>query len=189
MYELHAIRPIKKEEQIFISYISPLQTRSVRREHMQSLYGFICKCPCCSLPALESARSDGRRNLLRVNLTNGYGDDDADLKAWAKDVSLPDNHIIIESMKFINMMVSENLVYYETCRLHYPRLVKAYCALKDAANAKLWAKRMALIVTAFHGEDVGWSKVADSPELTEWWGLRKRNDTFLIREGSLGLAK
>jgi hypothetical protein len=183
MYELRAVCPIKKGEQIFISYNSPLQPRSIRREHMQSFYGFICRCPCCSLPSLESARSDIRRNLLRMNLEKGYGDDDdADLKAWAKDMSLPDDHIITESMKFINMMVLENLVYYQTYRLHYPRLVKAYCALKDAANAKLWAKRMALIVTAFHGEDVGWSKVADSPESTEWWGLRKRNDTFLIRD-------
>jgi hypothetical protein len=29
------------------------------------------------------------------------------LKAWAKDMSLPDDHIITESMKFINMMILE----------------------------------------------------------------------------------
>lgn len=142
---------------------------------MQSLYGFTCKCPCCSLSPTESARSDVRRNLLRTNLATGYTDDDADLKAWAKDISLPDDYIITESMKFINMMVLEDLVYYETCKMHYPRLVKAYCALKDAANAKLWAKRMALTVITFNfGDDFGWSKVADSPESTDWWGLRKR---------------
>ena len=174
MYELRAICPIKKGEQIFISYNSPVQTRSARRKHMQSSYGFMCECPCCSLPSLESARSDVRRNLLHMNLVKGYGDDDADLKAWAKDMSLPDDHIITESMKFINLMVFEDLVNNDICMLHYPRLVKAYCALKDAANAKLWAKRAALIVTASHGEDLGWNKVADLPESTDWWGLRER---------------
>ena len=100
--------------------------------------------------------------------------DDAKLKAWAKDKSLPDNYIISESMFLINMMTEERLLDRRICKLHYPRLVKAYCALKDAANAKIWARRAALIATLANGEDLGWSKVAESPESTDWWGLRKR---------------
>ena len=109
-----------------------------------------------------------------MNLAKDHTNDDAELKAWAKDMSLPDDHIITESMKFINMMVLEDFVDEGICMLHYLQLVKAYCALKDAANAKIWAKRVALIVIAFDGEDFGWSKVVDSPESTTWWGLRKK---------------
>ena len=86
---------------------------------------------------------------------------------------VPDDHIITESMKFINMMVLNDFVEERICMLHYPRLFKAYCALKDVANAKIWAKRMALMAIASNGEDFGWGKVVDSPESTDWWGLRK----------------
>lgn len=174
VYELRAICPIKKEEQIFISYINPLQPRTVRQESLQSSYRFTCRCPCCSLSSPESARSDFRRNLLQTNWVSRDGNDDARLKAWAKDMSLPDDHIISESMFLINVMAEERFIDRRICKLHYPRLVKAYCALKDTANARLWAGRAALIATVANGEDFGWSKVADSPESTSWWGLRKR---------------
>jgi hypothetical protein len=77
VYELRTICPIKKGEQIFISYINPLQPRSVRRESLQSSYRFTCKCPCCSLPSPESARSDFRRNLLQTNWMSRDENDDA----------------------------------------------------------------------------------------------------------------
>jgi hypothetical protein len=90
-YELRAICPIKKGEQIFISYIDPLQPRSDRRKRLQSSYRFACKCTCCSLPSLELARSDIGRSLLLMKWENRDENDDARLKAWAKDMSLPDD--------------------------------------------------------------------------------------------------
>ena len=173
VYEICAICPIKKGEQIFISYINPLQPRSARRGRLQSSYRFTCNCPCCSLPSPESANSDVGRQLLLMNWANGDADDDAELKAWTKDMPLPDDYVISESMFFINIMTAEHFVDPRICKLHYPRLVKAFCALKDAANATLWAKRAALMATIANGEDFGWGKVADSPQSTDWWGLRK----------------
>ena len=170
MYELCAICPIKKGEQIFILYINPLQPR---RGRLQSSYRFTCNCPCCSFPSPESANSDVGRQLLLMNWANDDADDDAELKAWTKDMSLPDDYVISESMFFINIMTAEHFVDPRICKLHYPRLVKAFCALKDAANATLWAKRAALMATIANGEDFGWGKVADSPQSTDWWGLRK----------------
>ena len=100
--------------------------------------------------------------------------DDSALSAWIEDTSLPDNHIIAQSMEIINIMYSEGLVDRDICDAHYTRLVKAYCALKDAKNAKIWANRMALTHIAIYGDDHGWKKVADSPELTDWWGLGRK---------------
>lgn len=100
--------------------------------------------------------------------------DDSALSAWIEDTSLPDNHIIAQSMEIINIMYSEGLVDRDICDAHYPRLVKAYCALKDAKNAKIWANRMTLTFIAIYGDDHGWKKVADSPELTDWWGLGRK---------------
>jgi hypothetical protein len=86
--------------------------------------------------------------------TNRVNDDSA-LNAWINDASLPDNHIIAQSIQIINVMYSEGLVDRDVCNAHYPRLVKAYCALKDTGNAKIWANRMALTLIAIYGDEHG----------------------------------
>jgi len=53
------------------------------------------------------------------------------LNTWIGDVSLPDDHIIAYSLKFIDIMNAEGFIDEQVCRLHYLRLSKAYCALKD----------------------------------------------------------
>jgi hypothetical protein len=174
MYELRALRPIKKGEQIFISYIYLLQSRSDRQEHLQSSYAFACTCLSCSLPPSGISHSDIRRKLLGNRGTIGDPNDDSILNTWIKDISLPDDHVIGQSLKIVDIMNAEGFVDEQVCELHYPRLSKAYCALKDAENAKLWAKRTAQIIMAIYGDDYGWNKVADSPESTDWWGRRKR---------------
>ena len=85
--------------------------------------------------------------------------DDSALNAWIDDTSLPDNHIIAQSMELINIMYFEGLVDRDICDVHYPRLVKAYCALQDARNAKIWANKMALTLLAIYGDDHGWKKL------------------------------
>ncbi len=90
--------------------------------------------------------------------------DDSTLNTWIENISLPYDHVIARSLKVVDMMNAEGIVHEKICKLHYPRLSKAYCALKDAENAKLWAKRTAQIITAADGDDHGWNKVADSPD-------------------------
>jgi hypothetical protein len=84
--------------------------------------------------------------------------DDSALSAWTNDTALPDNHVIAESMEIINIMYFEGLVDRDVYDAHYQRLVKAYRALKDVKNAKIWANRMALTLTAIYGDDYGWKK-------------------------------
>ena len=174
MYELRALCPIKKGEQIFISNIPYLWSRLNRQEHLKSSYDFTCSCPSCSLPPSEISRSDIRRNLLDKQGSRGNPNDDSMLNTWIEDISLPDDHVISQSLKFVDIMNAEGIVDEQVCKLHYPRLSKAYCALKDVENARLWAMRAAQIITAVDGDDYSWNKVADSPESTDWWGRRKR---------------
>ncbi|KAF8346575.1 hypothetical protein F5887DRAFT_1179893 [Amanita rubescens] len=174
MYELRALRPIKKGEEICISYVNYLRSRSARQEHLQSSYAFACMCSgCSSIPPSEIPRSDARRGLLEWSRENEDANDDSMLNAWCENTSLPDDYVISDTMKFVNILEEERLIHEYICKMYYSRLTKAYCALKDAKNAKLWAKRMALMVTAADGDDMGWNKVADSPESTDWWGRRK----------------
>ena len=178
VYELRALRPIKKGEQIFISYIDNLQTYSARQEVLRSLYKFTCRCPRFSLSPSEIFASDNYRQILAMTLQTNRANDDSALSAWTNDASLPDNYIIAKSMEIIHVMYSDGLVDQDVCNAHYLRFVKAYCALKDARNAKIWVNQMALIIIAIYGDDHGWKKVADVPESTNWWGLRKKSDVL-----------
>lgn len=42
-----SIKPIKKDEQVFISYIEIVNSRSNRQEELEELYFFKCKCEFC----------------------------------------------------------------------------------------------------------------------------------------------
>jgi hypothetical protein len=127
------------------------------------------------LPKKESARSDIRRSLLLTAYRNtpSVRDDDT-IKAWAADPSLPDDYIIKHSQKIVDLMEEEGVCEESLWPHHYTRLCKAYCALGDRDAAKKWAKKSALMAMAFTGNDGGWSKVVNTPEHTEWWGLRKK---------------
>lgn len=50
-------------------------------------------------------------------------------------------------------------------------LVKVYCALGDKENAILWARVAEHLAKVATGHDEGWSKVAENPERSDWWGL------------------
>ncbi|KAF8346574.1 hypothetical protein F5887DRAFT_86342 [Amanita rubescens] len=173
MYELRAARRIKEGEEICITYVNFLRGRSARQEHLQSSYAFTCRCSACSMPSSEIPRSDIRRGLLDYSRVNENANDDSMLNAWCENTSLPDDYVIRNTMKFVTILEEEKLIQKDICKMYYSRLTKAYCALKDAKNAKIWARRTALMVTAADGDDMGWNKVADSPESTDWWGRRK----------------
>ena len=174
MYELRALRRIKEGEEICISYVNYLRSHSARQEHLQSSYAFTCRCSGCSLPPSEIPRNDIRRGLLELSRVNEDVNEDSMLNVWCENASLPDDYVISNTMKLVNILEEERLIHEYICKMYYSRLTKAYCALRDAKNAKLWAKRTALMVTAADGDDMGWNKVADSPESTDWWGRRKR---------------
>jgi SET domain len=175
-FSVRALRNIRPEEQITLSYCPILRSRAERQKDMLSKYSFTCNCSSCSLPATESARSDIRRSLLLNAIDNADSlRDDRPLKEWASDTSLPDDHIIKHSQKIIGMMEEEGLHEEDLWTVHYARLCKAYCALGNREAAREWAKKGAVMMTAFTGKDGGWNKVVEAPEKTIWWGLRNKS--------------
>jgi len=45
---VHAVRPIKKNEELTISYAPPLRLYADRQQYFQSTFQFTCTCPRCS---------------------------------------------------------------------------------------------------------------------------------------------
>ena len=176
-FSIRALRTIQPEEQITIAYCGILRSREQRQKELLSKYSFKCACWSCSLPGPESARSDIRRSLLPIAINNASSlRDDRSLKEWASDSSLPDD-IINHSLKIVGMMEEERLYEEEIWTVHYARLCKAYCALGNRKAAIEWAKKGAVMMTAFTGNDGGWNKVVDAPERSEWWALRNKSVT------------
>ncbi|KAJ2977480.1 hypothetical protein NUW58_g7799 [Xylaria curta] len=68
-HHTHAVRDIRLGEELTISYLDPLQVRSVRQERTQNSLGFSCGCSHCSLSKKESDASDGR--LLTISRLDG----------------------------------------------------------------------------------------------------------------------
>jgi len=57
---VHAIKPIKKGEEILTTYTNTKKPRAERRNFLSQQYGFNCTCAVCSLPDALSRASDKR---------------------------------------------------------------------------------------------------------------------------------
>ncbi|KAG5651531.1 hypothetical protein H0H81_008293 [Sphagnurus paluster] len=177
-FHVRALRPIKKGEQIFISYCSLLRSRTERQQELSQKYGFKCACECCSLPPKDSARSDARRGALDAAHVKLYELDhqerDKAFQAWVKDLSLPDNHFAKHSQGLLDIIVAEGLYNKTLWVAHAETVCKAQSALGNAKGIIGVAKTAAMLSLVEDGQDGGWNMVATDPEKTAWWGLRKK---------------
>jgi len=170
--QVFAIRPISIGEEICVQYMDLDLPRASRQAQLLTKYSFTCTCWSCSLPAQESLRSDIRRNLISSIKSNP--EDESELNMWVTNTSLPDDHIIKQSKRVVEMMDAEKIYPEHVWPAHYQRLCKAYCALGDSENARVWAEKAAVMTTICKGDDAGWGKVAAAPQNTTWWGLRTK---------------
>jgi hypothetical protein len=67
---LHAVRDMKKLEEITISYIDPLHTLAERQKIIAHQFGFSCSCSKCALKAGPRMTSDEARSKLRKWLSD-----------------------------------------------------------------------------------------------------------------------
>jgi hypothetical protein len=73
-HTVHALRDIRKSEEITISYLGSDNARKLRLKKLQDKFEFQCSCRLCSLPKDESQESD--RRLARIaHLDNLIGHD------------------------------------------------------------------------------------------------------------------
>ena len=71
-HTVHALRNIKKGEEITIYCLSTDMIRDERRRNLQDMFDFTCSCGFCSLPAEESSQSDKRlQQISKIDDTIG----------------------------------------------------------------------------------------------------------------------
>ena len=175
---LRAALPIKKGEEITISYGTGHLPQAHRQKMLLQIYKFRCSClPCLSPNPNES--DDARLMVESVTMANKCGDDSA-LRNWLTDATKADDLILVECTYFIRTLDRER--YYNHCVwvVWYQRLVKAYCALEDEENARKWASKAAKLHKAYALTDGGWDAVAKDPRSTDWWGLRVKNGVRIV---------
>lgn len=61
---VHALKDIKKGDELLAAYFGTRQTRDERRHYLMQNYGFYCMCTRCALPDEESKASDVRLSTM-----------------------------------------------------------------------------------------------------------------------------
>lgn len=168
---LRAVLPIRKGEQVFVSYGQASQPRVKRQKYLLERYKFNCTCPACASVSLTSDES--RMMMAKACEVNKPWDDSA-LCDWVNDQTKQDDFIVAECHVMIDILEKEKLYVEGLWNVWYQRLVKAYCALEDEENARKWAEKAAKLAKAHILRDAGWDAVAKNPKNTDWWGLRAR---------------
>ncbi|KAI0076819.1 hypothetical protein K474DRAFT_1196426 [Panus rudis PR-1116 ss-1] len=172
--EVRAKAAIKKGDQIFAPYTFLDEPRSERRKILLKGYKFLCDCPSCSLPDSDSRVSDARRKRILQLTHEEMRRDGIKILKWLASPNTPDLQLIDECKDVINLMDTERIWPAAVSSAILQRIVQAYCAIEDAENASYWARRASKYFLADNlGDDAGWSLVAENPEATDWWGLRK----------------
>ncbi|KLO05931.1 SET domain-containing protein [Schizopora paradoxa] len=64
---VHALKAIRRGEEILTTYTDTKRPRSERRSFLQSHYHFHCSCSVCSLPDALSRKSDDRLTKMSAN--------------------------------------------------------------------------------------------------------------------------
>ncbi|KAK3707309.1 hypothetical protein LTR37_012153 [Vermiconidia calcicola] len=65
-FTVRAIRNIKKDEEVLISYISLAQPRKMRSDQLRQGYGFDCDCPACG-KEFDQLSDDRRKVMCSLN--------------------------------------------------------------------------------------------------------------------------
>ncbi|KAI1108870.1 hypothetical protein F5Y14DRAFT_434446 [Nemania sp. NC0429] len=157
----HAVRDIKPGEELTISYVDPLEARSVRQERTRNSFGFSCGCSHCSLLKNESDASDSRL-LIISRIANELSD-------FSSKTSSP---AMIE--EYVSLYRKERLEYkiaeaYTLAALNYNLFGKAEMAKKYA----LLAVDAGLLESDSDAVGVQQMKmIADDPKVHWSWNMK-----------------
>ncbi|TFK90476.1 SET domain-containing protein [Polyporus arcularius HHB13444] len=185
-FVLRAVRPIRKGEEVYISYLhNPATLRKDRQEELLRRYGFVCSCKYCGLTGQESFDSDSNRAIIYIRWDDRELDE-ALFAQWLaegapktrptafEELALKLNGFRMAELAWTTMLregcISDNL--WEPV---LARLVKAHSVLKDEKKVRYYATKAAELAVAFEaGSEREWEAVAKNPTKTDWWGKRNR---------------
>lgn len=173
-FQLRACRPIRRGEEITITYINLPDDRATPRQELRTKYSFHCECPSCSLSDEDSKKDDvARATIEKSDKVLGKA-----LDEWLEDAgtkALPDDYVIAKGKEIVKLIEKTNVCEpYYWCSAMVP-LVNAYLALGDKASAREWAvkgERMNLLMDEQLAGDFPWRVWIEEPESALNWRVR-----------------
>lgn len=157
----HAVRDIKPGDELTISYLDPLQVRSLRQERTRNSLGFSCGCSHCALPKKESDASDGR--LLTISR---IANELSDFESKALSPAMIEEYVASYRKERLEYKIAEA---YTLAALNYNLFGKADMAKKYA----LLAIEAGLLENGPDAADVQQMKmIADNPKLHWSWNMK-----------------
>ena len=144
-FEIRATRSIAPGEEVTIAYCPCSDPRKQRQSELKESYDFVCICPICSLGDLESEKLDALRAKANAaaqrSKTRSMNFALDSVIRWSADRSLPDDHLLTESMNVVNLLDDAQLCHLEAYSYHATILCAVHLALGNLEEAKVWGKK------------------------------------------------
>ncbi|TFK59219.1 hypothetical protein BDN72DRAFT_625806 [Pluteus cervinus] len=182
-WTVYAVTPIKKGEEVFISYTTNTLPRRYHLEELQTKYGMNpCRCPSCSqISEREIGISDANKHKIisflppRWYMDGDYtGKHDPDLnEAIRRPGPNKENlrRLLKKSQDWMDLVQKERCWEIQIVGLHGRRLVKGYLALGDEAREKVHdvIKMIRVLEILWKMKEPGWTEVLARMDETRWW--------------------
>ncbi|TFK71976.1 hypothetical protein BDN72DRAFT_957695 [Pluteus cervinus] len=168
-WRVWALQPIKKGDEITISYIPLDLSRFARQDILRDNYAISpCICPSCLLPPAQGKQSDeNRKRLNEFAPPQWYVDRRPDIELQEAARSLdPERRrlkeIIKESTMWMDLMDHEKCWVTTVIEFHSQRLVKAWLAMGGRSMAMKTVKKAQALERACLGlgSGSGWAAIS-----------------------------
>ncbi|KAF2438447.1 SET domain-containing protein [Karstenula rhodostoma CBS 690.94] len=152
---IHAIRDIRKGEEITISYLAALRNRQARQKDLLHNFGFTCACQLCCLPLGESKATDAA--LDRIHALDGIIE-----KRGIQGLVKPARKMLGYVDEQVRIWNNTAIAEIGLVRA-YPDAFQIAIANGDLARARVFAERCLRLYEISVGND--------SPDVAEYRGL------------------
>jgi hypothetical protein len=172
---IHAIRDIRKGEEITIYYLHSRRNRRARQEDLWENFKFRCSCRLCSLPPDQSRDSDSKLDRIHV------------LDCIIDQGGLPG---LVSSARRMLSYVDEQVQLWSEptpdevgLGRAYPDAFQIAIANGDLARARIFAERLVPLYLTTLGDDspevIQYSKLSRDPATHDFYGMSMKWKTTL----------
>jgi hypothetical protein len=142
--EFRAVRDIKKDDEIFVSYCGDAAGTTSDRQTFLRYYGFQCTCVSCTSPVSDH---------LYLKILSSHQELNQSYESWLKDLTLPDDHIIKPSLVWTSLMEQQGIPVMEIYLRHLEIISKSFIALGDLENSVKHGTKLARLMLALTGAE------------------------------------
>ncbi|KAF8663652.1 hypothetical protein AX16_000894 [Volvariella volvacea WC 439] len=166
---LYALRPIKKGEEINITYTDGTAPRATRRERLYNNFRFTCQCPYCDLTSWDQIyESDDRRQEMRSWLQTRPS-----FTKWSKDLCRADDVVLQSHFEALDIIEREGL--HGSQLIFLEEIALCYAVLGEEELFREWAQKVVDMSRIQDPENVkDFGKWLANPQSYKLWGWRKK---------------